>query len=563
MIHIVRAGATEALPVMLQHLLRDGDEVGSRQGERTVEVLYPRITLTRPWQREVLSPGRKASITAQIAETMWVLAGRNDVEWLGHYLPRAKEFSDDGQTWRSGYGPRLRGWSAADGKTQIDQLAEVVNLLRADHGTRRAVINLWDPSVDSTPGKDVACTNWLHFLGRDGYLNLHVATRSNDAIWGWSGINAFQWSALLEIVAGMTGMKMGKIHYSISSLHIYEKHWNRARDIVTDCKAPSFFDKLEDSPRFSVEGRTIGVLDGLIDEWFRIEAGIRTGKAGEDSIRAFPEPMMRSWLRVIAWYWTRRVSNLDPLVGTRLHAAVLASHEYQTTRYGSVRKISVAPAIKNESAPTMAELGAAVDVTDHIVVEPQSPSERAKAVARLQSISSMATEAPKGFASGGRIQDPFLTFVKKLHAEKHSVYGDSWKKRGELLSILPNIARKVDRLGVAGAGDTAADTVIDLLVYLVKYRLWLTDRGAQDMSGELYRPFRETELEGVARLFSWVKLGKRRSDLCDLDFVVNQFETLTSLAERDPKQDHLTSRASLVSEMIQHTYPLAEELWLR
>ena len=97
----------DALPDLARYVL-DGDELGSRKGERVTERLHQQITLTEPWDRYPRLPLRKASLPAQIAETMWVLAGRNDVEWLSYYLPRAAEFSDDGKTWRGGYGPRLR-----------------------------------------------------------------------------------------------------------------------------------------------------------------------------------------------------------------------------------------------------------------------------------------------------------------------------------------------------------------------------------------------------------------------------------------------------------------------
>lgn len=60
-----------------------------------------------------------------------------------------------------------------------------------------------------------------------------------------------------------------------------------------------------------------------------------------------------------------------------------------------------------------------------------------------------------------------------VHEEKSRVYGSSWCKRGELFSILPNIGRKVDRLGHAGAGDTELDTRLDLLAYLSLYVGWL------------------------------------------------------------------------------------------
>ena len=100
----------EALPRLAQRLLA-APVVGSRNGG-TREIMNIEITLDRPLEREVLHQERKASLPAQIAETMWVLAGRNDIEWLSHYLPRAKDFSDDGTTWRAGYGRRLRHFGA-------------------------------------------------------------------------------------------------------------------------------------------------------------------------------------------------------------------------------------------------------------------------------------------------------------------------------------------------------------------------------------------------------------------------------------------------------------------
>ena len=69
-------------------------------------------------------------------------------------------------------------------------------------------------------------------------------------------------------------------------------------------------------------------------------------------------------------------------------------------------------------------------------------------------------------------------YAHAVHRAKHVIYGDSWRKRGETVSILANIARKVDRLGRAGAGDTELDTRLDLVVYLAKYVYWLQERAS-------------------------------------------------------------------------------------
>ncbi|HKS69163.1 MAG TPA: hypothetical protein VJQ45_01995 [Ktedonobacterales bacterium] len=68
-----------------------------------------------------------------------------------------------------------------------------------------------------------------------------------------------------------------------------------------------------------------------------------------------------------------------------------------------------------------------------------------------------------------------------MHAEKDAAYRDSWKRRGELISVMANIARKVDRLEYAARGasasqdETVLDTAVDLLVYSLKYQTYLAD----------------------------------------------------------------------------------------
>jgi hypothetical protein len=75
----------------------------------------------------------------------------------------------------------------------------------------------------------------------------------------------------------------------------------------------------------------------------------------------------------------------------------------------------------------------------------------------------------------------FREAVARLHRAKNAAYRDAWKRRGEVISILANIARKVDRLeyGLDGAPATAGeswlDTAVDLLVYCLKYQAYLAD----------------------------------------------------------------------------------------
>lgn len=492
----------EALPSLMGDLLEIGDEITSRNGV-VKELTHVGITLEQPWQREIVVPDRKANIAAQIAETAWVLAGRDDIEFLSHYLPRAKDFSDDGETWRGAYGPRLRAWRLFNGD-MVDQVDHVVDLLRRDPSSRQAVISIYDPAIDTAPGKDIPCNNWITFSSRLGKLDMHVGIRSNDIMWGWSGINAFEWSVLQEIVAGMVGVKVGRLHFSTTSLHLYGQHWQKADRIAgsVDIQHPT----LQDSPRFNATGMDDTIsLDTMLDHWFTIEEAIRTGSAtmkvppylGQDTVRTqaaidqFPEPMFQSWLRVLQWWWTGDHSYLKPLAGTRL--------EYAT----------------------------------HVSLQPRN----------IRSVET--TDRQK-----------FIRAAIDLHNEKHAAYGDSWKRRGEQLGILANIARKIDRLGGAETADeTSADTAMDLMIYLAKYRAWLKDQedGGRRSDGTDEANATLEEFDSLRGAFK-----TNSSSTAELqEYLRGNFDGRGGLAQMSSPHEKL----ACVNRMLRASNILAERLW--
>lgn len=513
--------ASDAFPVLARDILRHGEEVGSRAG-RVKELTHVGITLTEPWNRELLIPGRKHNLAAQVAETMWVLSGRNDVAWLSHYLPRAPEFSDDGEVWRGGYGPRLRAWEGmphgsrtAGQPGPVDQLRHVVETLRRDPLSRQAVISIYDPAIDTEPGKDIPCNNWLSFTSRLGKLDLHVAIRSNDLMWGWSGINAFEWSALQEIVAGMLGISIGSLHFSITSLHLYDRHWARAQQI-----ADNSYPDVSDMPgtRFDAAGlaewRGYGLddiesLSRLADMWFEAEEAIRTGNPGAAKmVQEFPEPMLQSWLQVIEHWWS---------------ADGEATGSLGLSRLGVSMSMAVKPK-KREKSRFHAH---------HVSLHDDSK---------------------------------FLSYCINLHREKDAAYGDSWKKRGELLSILANIARKVDRLGGSETSDeSSADTALDLMIYLAKYRLWLSEEADIKKPSLKYRlgEIESGTLDDVAAVLRAVehKFPHYRTMLLDERArmeggLVDMFDELENLAT-----EKRIDRWGLVDEMLMESYLLARSLW--
>jgi hypothetical protein len=84
-----------------------------------------------------------------------------------------------------------------------------------------------------------------------------------------------------------------------------------------------------------------------------------------------------------------------------------------------------------------------------------------------------------------------LALLARLHAHKNRGYGDAWRKRGELLSIFTNLARKYDRLVIAldqgrrSSDERLLDTAGDLCVYAVKYLTWLAAEHPESIRGSL------------------------------------------------------------------------------
>lgn len=259
---------SDALQSTLVDITSTGAEVHAR-GQNQREIIGYRTVMASPQERIVVLPGRKNNVFAQIAESLWVLSGRNDLEFLSRYLPRAADFSDDGKTWRAAYGPRLRNWHG-----KVDQLAGVVHRFRQDINTKRAVASIFDPAEDFVDSKDIPCNNWLHFIQRDGLLHLNVSVRANDAIWGFSGINVFEWSVTQEVIAATLGLAVGNMNWFVGSMHVYERHYAVADQIVANGHVASpYHYGVRSLPILS----NLDQFDAGVKQIFDIEQAFRAG----------------------------------------------------------------------------------------------------------------------------------------------------------------------------------------------------------------------------------------------------------------------------------------------
>ena len=216
----VNDGFTEALWYMRIQGVRENTRNGpvkSAEGPVIVE-------FQKPWERVHFCAVRDANPFFHVMEAMWMLAGRNDVKWPASFASNIANYSDNGLTLHGAYGHR---WLNHFGP---DQIQEIIDHLRADRQSRRAVIGMWDSAVDlkmsTKGGKDVPCNTHIYFRPRGQFLDMTVCNRSNDLVWGLFGANVVHMSFLHEFIAEATGFKMGSYYQMTNNLHVYEQHWS-------------------------------------------------------------------------------------------------------------------------------------------------------------------------------------------------------------------------------------------------------------------------------------------------------------------------------------------------
>ena len=193
-------------------LLRDNGQLNAqRRGEMVRELPYPVTTIYQnPRERVLFCPGRRANPFFHLMEAIWMLAGRDDVEWISKYNKRMKEYSDDGIAFNAPYGHR---WHY--------QLYRAVDQLKADPYTRHASIMIGHSRDFVMKTKDVPCNLVVSFNYTRGRLNMTVFCRSNDAIWGAYGANVVHFSILHEVVAHFSGLPMGWYAQISNNFHEY------------------------------------------------------------------------------------------------------------------------------------------------------------------------------------------------------------------------------------------------------------------------------------------------------------------------------------------------------
>lgn len=277
-------------------LREEGVPEPSRDGPVLVAPCPVSTVYERPTERVLLDPTRDANPFFHLMESVWMMAGRRDPQWLDRYVRNfSSRFAEEGGEQHGAYGHRWRrhferGQVLGLGE-RLDQLLQVAEMLRRDPTTRRAVLAMWDPTVDlNLPSRDLPCNTHVYFRARrpetgPHLLDITVCCRSNDIVMGAYGANAVHMSIMGEIVAGLAGMRLGAYTQVSNNYHVYERDLQKMPAMLGEDGyaegwiEPQLICGEDDSPDYlRNEARMVlhdcallveGDLDSCGSDWFR------------------------------------------------------------------------------------------------------------------------------------------------------------------------------------------------------------------------------------------------------------------------------------------------------
>lgn len=157
-----------------------------------------------------------------IHELLWFLSGSTNIGYLKENGVRIwDEWADECGELGPVYGKQWRSWAAPDGRS-IDQMALLVEALKANPHSRRHIISAWNPAeVDDMALPPCHCL--FQFFVADGRLSCQLYQRSADIFLGVP-FNIASYALLTMMVAQVTGLQPGEFVHTFGDAHIYLNH---------------------------------------------------------------------------------------------------------------------------------------------------------------------------------------------------------------------------------------------------------------------------------------------------------------------------------------------------
>ena len=211
---------------LLEHCLTFGAVKSDRTGTGTLSTFgyqmrfdlhhgFPLLTTKRLHTRSI------------IAELLWFIQGSTNVKWLHEQgVTIWDEWADADGELGPIYGYQWRSWPTPGGG-HIDQLAGVIDSIKALPDSRRHIVSAWNVA-DLADMALPPCHALFQFYVAGGRLSCQLYQRSADIFLGVP-FNIASYALLTHMVAQVCELEVGDFVHTLGDAHLYLNHLDQAR----------------------------------------------------------------------------------------------------------------------------------------------------------------------------------------------------------------------------------------------------------------------------------------------------------------------------------------------
>ncbi len=222
---------------LLKDVLENGKGKSDPQGVGSIAVCGRTMRFDLSNGEIPLMTTKKVSFKFIAYELLWFLRGETNIQFLkDHGVTIWDEWATPevckqmnlpvGDVGRI-YGAQWRHWKTTDGK-EIDQITNLIEGLKQHPDWRRHMVTAWNPE-DVDKVFVAPCHGIFKCFVADGEISLHLFQRSADIFLGVP-YNIASYSLLLLMIAQVTGLKPKEFVHTMSDLHLYNNHFEQARE---------------------------------------------------------------------------------------------------------------------------------------------------------------------------------------------------------------------------------------------------------------------------------------------------------------------------------------------
>ena len=235
---------------LINHVINDGNNKSDRTGTGTRSVFGYQMRFDLKNSFPLLTT-KKIHFKSIIYELLWFLNGDTNIKYLNENgISIWNEWADENGDLGPVYGYQWRSWPSKTGG-KIDQISYLIEQLKMNPDSRRHIVSAWNPSdVDEMALPPCHCL--FQFYVSQGALSCQLYQRSADIFLGVP-FNIASYSLLTIMIAKILNLKPGEFIHTFGDAHLYNNHFDQARE------------QIQRTPKISPKIKILSSPDSIFD----------------------------------------------------------------------------------------------------------------------------------------------------------------------------------------------------------------------------------------------------------------------------------------------------------